>query len=114
MSVGEACHSYRNPADIKSLGGDRTHQTAGSSEPPPVWTMTAAPHRTGSKLIMNGYARQQSSESRSIEGNGGTPTKRKNDDSPGSHTRAKRNRYISIAWYESYWLLHLWRLANDR
>ena len=62
--------------------------------------------------IMNGD-RQSSATSMSAEGNPGGPnengTKRKSSDINGetnqngsaavTHTRAKRNRYISIAWY---------------
>jgi len=47
---------------------------------------------------MNGHIRQQSSESQSIEGSGGSASKRKSVDGGGLHTKAKRNRYISIAW----------------
>lgn len=51
------------------------------------------------KNNMNGYDRQHSSEAQSIEDGGrGENNKRKSDDGSSNQTRAKRNRYISIAW----------------
>lgn len=57
---------------------------------------------------MNGNGARQSSSAESPagdSGNGGSLGKRKADDGTAAsvngiaHTRAKRNRYISIAWY---------------
>lgn len=50
-------------------------------------------------VAMNDHDRQQRSETRSIEGSGENSNKRKSRDGSTPHTRSKRNRYISIAWY---------------
>lgn len=47
---------------------------------------------------MNDQDRQHSSEAHSLEGGGKDHNKRKSDDGSSTQIRAKRNRYISIAW----------------
>lgn len=42
--------------------------------------------------------RQQSSEAQSIDDEGIRSNKRKNDDGSSPRIRAKRNRYVSVAW----------------
>jgi len=56
---------------------------------------------TPASTNMNGQRQSESAESPTADGTG-SGKKRKNEDSSSNangHTRAKRNRYISIAWY---------------
>ena len=60
---------------------------------------------------MNGHRQSSSAESPAETGNNGGGNKRKLDEASSgangnTHTRAKRNRYISIAWYVQ--LFGLW------
>lgn len=48
-------------------------------------------------LVMNGTVYDDDDDNRSSVANN-QASKRKGEDSSGGHTRAKRNRYISIAW----------------
>jgi len=49
-------------------------------------------------LYANGTAAQAPADGQAAAPNGDGP-KRKAEPGSGTHTRAKRNRYISIAWY---------------
>lgn len=90
---GNPAVSHRS-ALASSPGPERSQETALCTSSPSSPRVMAS----SESLYANGTAVQAAADGQPAAPNGDGP-KRKAEPGSGTHTRAKRNRYISIAWY---------------